>query len=99
MKTGVTVIDHKEEFYKYIEKYFGDYLIKNIRIYEKEGKLALVPEKIDFDEETGSWCGSIYLRINKGKMTTEEVVNNIIGVASRPDEVSITGDVLRLWWD
>lgn len=99
MKTGVTIIDHKEEFYKYIEKSFGDNLIKNIRIFEKQGKIALVPEKIDFDEEDGSWCGTIILRINKGKMTTEEVVNCIIGVASRPDEVSIHGDELRLWWD
>ena len=98
MKTGVTVIDHKEEFYKYLDKHFGGNLAKNIRVYEKQGKLALVPEKIVFDEDNGSWCGSIYLKIDK-KMPTEEVVNYIIGEAYRPDEVSITNGVLRLWWD
>jgi hypothetical protein len=98
MKTGVTVIDHKEEFYKYLDKHFGGDLAKNIRIFEKQGKLALMPEKIDFDEDEGSWCGSIYLKINK-KLTAEEIVNNIIGEAYRPDEVSLKDGVLRLWWD
>jgi hypothetical protein len=98
MKTGVTVIDHKEEFYKYLDGYFGGNLAKNIRVLEKEGKLELVPEKIDFDEELKSWCGTIFLKINK-KMTTEELVNYIIGEASRPDEVSLKNGLLRLWWD
>lgn len=98
MKIGVTVIDHKEEFYKYIDKHYGGNLIKNIRALEKQKKLELMPEKIDFDEEQGTWCGSIFLRISK-KMSTEEVVNYVIGCAARPDEVSLKDGVLRLWWD
>lgn len=98
MKIGVTVIDHKEEFYKYLEKVVSSSFIKNIQIFEKQKKIELMPEKIDFDEEAGTWCGTLYLKINKGKVTTEELVNCIIGMAGA-DEISIKGDALRLWWD
>jgi len=96
MKTGVTVIDHKQEFYKYLDKYFDGNIGFTIGAFEKEGKLELVTDSIDFDEKLESWCGTVCVKIKK--MTTEEVVN-LIGRAHRPDEVSMEKNVLRLWWD
>ena len=97
MKTGVTVIDHKEEFYKFLDGYFGENLTKNIRIMERDKEIQLVPERMDYNEEAGTWDGAIYLKINK-KAKMEDVINYIIGTA-KADEVSIDNDVLRLWWD
>ena len=97
MKSGVTVIDHKEEFYKFLDGYFGGNFCKNIRIMERDKEIELVPERIDYDEEQGTWDGSIYLKINK-KTKMEDVINYVIGT-SKADEISIDNGVLRLWWD
>ena len=93
----VTVINHKEEFYIFLDKYFGGHLAKNLRIFEKEKKIQLMLDKIEFDTQRGTWCGTIYIKIKKLK--AEDIINYIIGVAHRPDEVSMENKILRLWWD
>ena len=97
MKSGVTVIDHKQEFYDYLDKFIGSgKLGKNLSIFEKEGKIELLTDKIDFDNDKDTWCGTVFVKIKK--MTTEEVINYIIGV-SGADEISMEKKILRLWWD
>jgi len=97
MKSGITVIDHKEEFYTFLDEYFGGNFSKNIRIMDRAKEIELVPERIDYDKEAGTWDGTVYFKINK-KAKMEDVINYIIGTA-RADEVSIDNGVLRLWWD
>lgn len=97
MKSGITVIDHKEEFYKFLDGYFGGNFSKNLRIMDRAKEIELVTEHIGYDEVQGTWDGAIYLRINK-KTKMDDVINYIIGTA-KADEVSIDNGVLRLWWD
>ena len=97
MKSGITVIDHKENFYKFLENYFGGHFGKNLRIMDRKKEIELVTERMDYNEDAGTWDGTIYLRINK-KTKMDDVINYIIGT-SKADEISIDKGVLRLWWD
>lgn len=92
----MTEVDAKNSFFKMLKEWRGESLVKNIMILEKEQKIQVMWDKLDYDADSGEWDGTLFIKITKIKM--DELVNYILG-HSRADEMSIDKKVLRLWWD
>lgn len=68
----------------------------NIRHFCKTGQILVRIEDERADAEKGLWDGELLIETHK--LSTEEVVNFLIGVSSA-DEIGMNNGVLRLWWD
>jgi hypothetical protein len=69
-------------------------LAQNIRYYLEKNMISVVVPNADIDQ--GSCDGTILIQLIN--ISYDDVINHIIG-ASNADEISIDGNILRLWWD
>lgn len=92
----MTEADAKNSFFDMLKNWQGESLVKNIMLLEKEQKIEVMWDKLDYDADNGNWDGTLFIKLTKIKM--DELVNYVLG-HSRADEMSIDKKVLRLWWD
>ena len=92
----MTEIDAKESFYSMLTNWQGKQFVTNLEILEKEQKLEIVWDKLEYEANNDRWDGTLFIKIKKIKM--DELVNYVLG-CSGADEMNIDKKVLRLWWD
>lgn len=74
----------------------GGKLSHNLRSYCKADQILVRIDDEKADAEKGMWDGELLIETHK--LSTEEIVNFLIGVSSA-DEIGMEKGVLRLWWD
>lgn len=92
----MTEADAKNSFFTMLTDWQGKQFVTNLILLEKEQKIEILWDKLDYDVTNGNWDGTLFIKLTKIKM--EELVNFVLGL-SNADEMSLDKKVLRLWWD
>lgn len=92
----MTESDAKNSFFNMLGEWQGKQFVINLKVLEKEEKIEIMWDKLDYDADNGNWDGALFIKLTKIKM--DELVNYVLG-HSGADEMSIDNKTLRLWWD
>lgn len=92
----MTETDAKESFFAMLTNWQGKQFVTNLKILEKEQKLEIMWDKLEYEADNDRWDGTLFIKLTKIKM--DELVNYVLG-CSGADEMSVDKKVLRLWWD